>query len=200
MWKEIPGYEVRYSVNELEKLTKFVLENLGYDEMCNNQSEFQERINDQVRAFQDKCSVTFRNNDSTADNIKSEQSITDEELASKIKQELEDCGTWSYCRLGFDEEELDLAVSSIANLFKTYRTMPKVSPNNTNEVLVNKLELASEIAHAMLFETVAEQIGFDEEELFSKENYKPEFKDEFNHLYNNALKIIETYRTMHNSD
>jgi len=149
----------------LEKLLKEVLENLGYDEICNNHSEFQERINDQVRAFQDKYSVTFRNNDSKPVKVSDEQSIgigstseirgvkhsnlrpgrveyyvddkefeliTDEELASKIKQELEDCGTWSYCRLGFDEEELDLAVSSIANLFKTYRTMPNSDQNNSN--------------------------------------------------------------------
>jgi ferredoxin-fold anticodon binding domain-containing protein len=58
-------------------------------------------------------------------------------------------------------------------------------------VLINKLELASELAHRKLVENWYESIQIYEDEYAGITNYTDEAQDIFNELYDEYLQLIE---------
>jgi hypothetical protein len=58
-------------------------------------------------------------------------------------------------------------------------------------VLINKLELASELAHKKLVENYSDKIQVYEDEYAGITNYTDESQDIFNELYDEYLQLIE---------
>jgi hypothetical protein len=58
-------------------------------------------------------------------------------------------------------------------------------------VLINKLELASELAHVKLLDNWSESIKIYEDENATVLNYTDESQDIFNELYDEYLQLIE---------
>jgi hypothetical protein len=58
-------------------------------------------------------------------------------------------------------------------------------------VLINKLELASELAHKKLVENYSDKIQIYEDEYAGITNYTDESQDIFNELYDEYLQLIE---------
>ena len=63
--------------------------------------------------------------------------------------------------------------------------------NKMENVLINKLELASELAHRKLVENWYESIQIYEDEYAGITNYTDEAQDIFNELYDEYLQLIE---------
>ena len=77
-------------MTELKRLIKDAFECIGFEEMCNNHSEFLERIKSTAESLSEEYSVSSRNTDSSADNTLDEQLHSDEELVSKIEYLVKD--------------------------------------------------------------------------------------------------------------
>jgi hypothetical protein len=63
--------------------------------------------------------------------------------------------------------------------------------NEMENVLINKLELASELAHKKLVENYSDKIQIYEDEYAGITNYTDESQDIFNELYDEYLQLIE---------
>jgi hypothetical protein len=59
-------------------------------------------------------------------------------------------------------------------------------------VLINKLELASELAHTKLVENWADSIEIYEDKYAGITNYTEEAQDIFNELYDEYLQLIDS--------
>jgi len=169
----------------LEKLLKEVLENLGYDEICNNHSEFLERINDQVRTFKDEYSVTFRNNDSTADNVESKQSINQDQMMLQI----EDIAL-SLIQLHSDhslnsEDFRDFQLG-LKDCFAMHFKADSKPVNASSEQSINQEQIGLAI-RGLLYRTLGDKVDPFELKVFKQ-------------LSDDIIDIVKTYRTVPNSD
>ena len=64
--------------------------------------------------------------------------------------------------------------------------------NEMENVLINKLELASELAHKKLVENYSDNIQIYEEEDAGITNYTDEAQDIFNGYYDEYLQLIDS--------
>lgn len=100
-----------------------------------------------VEELNKKYSVTLRNTDSSADNNQVEQSITEQELVSKIEDMIDKNLSIKFISTGESLNDYSgynqitgckKLIKELTNLFQTYRNAVSKPVNKDNDILVNK--------------------------------------------------------------